>query len=276
MGAEPRVVDGEGVAAIGDGVRIAWMIRGAARGGVPILLLRALGGSMALWGELLERLAGARPVIAFDPRGVGRSSDAPLGITTRALARDACALLDVLGVRRVHAVGESMGGMVASWIAIDAPTRVDRLVLVSTLPEASAVSIRAIARAAGFARCFARRGGDAEVCLVHRVISRDFQRAHPERMAQLDAIVRATPARRANLIALALAAARHRAGHSLRRIHAPALLVFGADDPIAGRHSRDELVRDCPDADLELLEGAGHALSIERPRELAARLLAFL
>ena len=37
--------------------------------GTPVLLLRPLGGSMALWGELAGELARQRPVIAFDPRG---------------------------------------------------------------------------------------------------------------------------------------------------------------------------------------------------------------
>jgi pimeloyl-ACP methyl ester carboxylesterase len=255
-----------GLIDVGGGVRLDCEITGA---GAPVLLVRPLGGSMALWGDFATRLAASFRVIAFDPRGVGRSSHAPMTITTRAMARDAIALLDALGVARAHVFGESLGGMVASWLAAFAPARVDHLVLASTIPDATAISRRAIGRAASVAACFARRGRDVELCLVRRAISPQLS---PARWAEIEAAIRATPATRRDLLALSLAAARHREP----RFSAPTLLLFGARDPIAGRASRDELVRDVSGAALEMIEGAAHALTLERPHEIADRVLAFL
>lgn len=248
------------------GVRLDCAIIGpAAAPALPILLLRPLGGSMALWGDFAASLARTRRVIAFDPRGVGRSSPAPLAITTRAMARDAARLLDAIGVPRAHVFGESLGGMVASWLARDFAGRVASLVLASTVPSPRTLSSRGLARLLSIARCLARPGADAELCMVRRLIDADLP-------APLAAAIRATPATRRDLAALALAAARHHAPHLDRR----ALLLFGARDPIASRASRVELARDCPAGLVELVPHAGHALTLERPLEVATRVDTFL
>src|SRR6185437_3642366 len=93
-----------------------------------ILLVRPLGGWRASWDGFGARLAEKLRVVAFDPRGAGDSSPARFA-TTRGMARDAIAVLDALAISRAHVYGISLGGMVATWIALDAPDRVDRLVL---------------------------------------------------------------------------------------------------------------------------------------------------
>lgn len=251
---------------LGDGVRVDCAITGpAAASAPPLLLLRPLGGSMALWGDFAASLARTRRVIAFDPRGVGRSTPAPLTITTRVMARDAAHLLAALGVPRADVFGESLGGMVASWLARDFAGQVARVILASTVPAPGALSSRGVVRLLSIARCLARPAAEAELCMVRRLIDADLP-------APVAAAIRATPATRRDLAALALAAARHRAPHLDRR----ALLLFGARDPIASRASRIELARDCPAALVELVPDAGHALTLDRPLEVATRVDAFL
>ncbi|HEX6244901.1 MAG TPA: alpha/beta fold hydrolase, partial [Polyangiales bacterium] len=93
-----------------DGGHLAYREHGD---GPPILLLRPLGGSTQSWGRFADRLARRLRVISFDPRGAaGGSSRAPLRASTRDMARDARALLDHLGLARVHVYGISLGGMV--------------------------------------------------------------------------------------------------------------------------------------------------------------------
>jgi pimeloyl-ACP methyl ester carboxylesterase len=222
--------DREGVALLGTGVRLGYSITGPAGGAknAPYLLLcRPLGGSMALWGDFAKRLSTVHRVIAFDPRGVGDSSDAPLLHSTREMARDAVGLLDFLGVERTHVFGLSLGGMVASWIAIDAPDRVMRLVLASTLPQASAISVHVARKSLSFMRCFTKRGVEAEVCLVTHIFSGRFRREHPGRVLEIASAVRENPTKRGNLLSLAMAAARHNAEPGLKPDHRA--LVAGRD-----------------------------------------------
>lgn len=259
----------DGFAPLPDGGKLAYRVRGS---GPSILLLRPLGGSMALWGDFAERLATELHVIAFDPRGVGGSSDAPWLTTTRDMAGDAIALLDTLAIARPHVFGLSLGGMVASWLAIDHPERVDKLVLASTLPKPTKISRRMEHEALPLARAGLR----SEPALVHEILSPRFRARHPDRVRAIEAEVRAHPTKRRNLASLALAAARHHAAEELRAVTAPTLILVGELDPIVGPRAESELLHDIAGARLEIIAGAGHDLSLEKPRETAERVLAFL
>ena len=100
--------------------------------GTPLLLITGLSGNALDWTPLLPTLAEGHRVIAIDPRGAGRSSAPPGPYTMAMLAADALGLLNHLGIERAHVVGFSLGGMIAQELAIAAPARVDRLVLLAT------------------------------------------------------------------------------------------------------------------------------------------------
>src|SRR4051794_34595731 len=75
--------DGEdGVAALPYGGRLAYEIHGRAHAGTPLLLIRPLGGSMALWGVFRARLAQRLRVVSFDLRGTGHSSADPAWVSS--------------------------------------------------------------------------------------------------------------------------------------------------------------------------------------------------
>jgi len=263
-------------AELADGGHLSYAVAGQASSELPILLNRPLGGTMALWGPLLDTLAADFQVIAFDPRGVGRSSDLPWLHSTRAMARDALQLLNHLKLDRAHVFGLSLGGMVASWLAIDAAPRVGRLVLASTLPEPAALSHRFPRHAWAFARCLTACGAKAEVALVHEILSPQFQRAHPKQVLELEQQIRALPTKRRNLLIMLLAAASQSAESPLRHCPIQTLLLFGELDPLVGGKACRELLRALPNARFEMLTATGHDLSLERPQEVAQRIIRFL
>nr|WP_307857022.1 alpha/beta hydrolase [Pseudarthrobacter albicanus] len=62
-------------------------------------------------------------MITFDHRGTGASDEGEeRAYKTCSFARAACAVLDSAGVTCAHVYGHSMGGRVAQWLALDAPT----------------------------------------------------------------------------------------------------------------------------------------------------------
>jgi 3-oxoadipate enol-lactonase len=243
--------------------------------GETILLLRPLGGSVQAWGRFAEVLSRSLRVIAFDPRGAaGASSRAPLRTSTRSMARDACELLDYLQLARVHVYGISLGGMVASWLAVDASERVDRLILASTLPSGREVSGDALGRGLAVARCMLKPAREAEACMALRILSREFRTQHPDQVARIRAEALAQPASRIGLAQLMLAAAYHDVRAHLPNISAPTLLLAGERDPLLTLSTQQELLHDIPDARFELIPNAGHDVSVEAPEATAERVIA--
>ncbi len=119
-----------------DDLRLAYLDEPAAGSDrrAPVLLIHGFASSMKVnWVETgwVKLLAGdGRRVLAFDHRGHGGSDKPhdPLTYETPAMARDALALLDHLGIGRADVIGYSMGARVAAYLALEAPRRVRSVV----------------------------------------------------------------------------------------------------------------------------------------------------
>lgn len=93
--------------------------------GVPFVLLHPGITDSRVWDPLLGHLSHAR-VIRFDRRGFGRS---PRATAPYSALGDLVAVLDALGLDRVHLVGNSMGGETSLALAVTAPERVASMTL---------------------------------------------------------------------------------------------------------------------------------------------------
>jgi len=254
-----------------DGGHLAAHARGQ---GSPLLLIRPLGGSMTLWGPFADRLAQRHRVLAFDPRGVGASSEVRVEATTRQMAVDALAVLDHFAIERAHVFGISLGGMVATWLAADHGARVDRLVLASTMPWSMSARHASAATTLSLASCLARPSAECATCVVRRVLSPEFRRAHPSEVRRLERLMRRDRFSRRSFLVQLGAAARHDGKEALTRIESATLVMIGDRDTIASPRSQEWLAN-ALGADIARLP-AGHDLTLERPVETADRVAAFL
>ena len=106
-------------------------------GGLPVMLIHGSGPGVSAWAnwrQAIPALARDRRVIAPDMVGFGYT-DRPAGIeySMDTWVRQGLDLLDALGLERVHLVGNSFGGALAMALAIRAPERVQRLVLMGSV-----------------------------------------------------------------------------------------------------------------------------------------------
>lgn len=239
--------------------------------GEPLLLLRPLGGSQLSWDRFAEALADTVQVITFDPRGVGQSSPVPLTWSTRQMAQDARALLDALNLPRAHVYGISLGGMVATWLSVDAPARVGKLVLASTLPRGR--DARAPRDTWAFLRSVLKPAPEAEAALATRILSPQFRAQNPHKVRRIQELAKAAPASHRALLSMSLAAARHDARDQLHRVQAQTLVLIGEYDPLLTVESQRKLMHALPNASYALVEGAGHDISLEAPERTAAQVL---
>ncbi|MCJ1388362.1 hypothetical protein MMC18_001208 [Xylographa bjoerkii] len=100
--------------------------------GIPLVMHIHFRGTMDFWDPLLiNALAATRPVIIFDPAGVGRSSG-KIPLTFQGWADDLIALVRALGLFQVDLFGFSMGGKAAQMVALTEPGIVRKLILAGT------------------------------------------------------------------------------------------------------------------------------------------------
>jgi 3-oxoadipate enol-lactonase len=228
----------------------------------PLLMGGSLGTALAMWEPQLGLARGAR-LIRFDHRGHG-GSPAPAGPYSIAdLGGDVLALLDRLGLERASYCGLSIGGMVGQWLAIHAPERIEKLILICTsahLPPQSAWRERAgLVRAAGTPAVVA----DA---VLTRWFTAPFAAANPDLVARHRAMIVGTSAEGYAGCCEAIGALDLRSG--LPGVTAPTLVIAGAQDPsIPPQHGR-EIATAIPGSRLELLDPAAHLSSVERPDEV--------
>jgi 3-oxoadipate enol-lactonase len=103
--------------------------------GAPLLAISGSRGDLRRKPNLLESpIAKSFDVLAYDQRGLGRTSKPDKAYLNADYADDAAALLDAVGWQRVRVVGVSFGGMVALELVLRHPDRVSKLALCSTSP----------------------------------------------------------------------------------------------------------------------------------------------
>jgi 3-oxoadipate enol-lactonase len=104
--------------------------------GAPALVLsNSLGTNLSLWDPQLSVFAKTFRLLRYDSRGHGQTSATPGEYSVEMLGRDVLQLLDALSLQRVNFCGLSIGGMTGMWLAVNAPQRLDRIVLSNTAPK---------------------------------------------------------------------------------------------------------------------------------------------
>ncbi|MDZ4094671.1 MAG: 3-oxoadipate enol-lactonase [Paracoccaceae bacterium] len=96
-----------------------------------VVFANSLGTDLRLWDAVLPLLPKGLRFIRYDKRGHGLS-DTGGDANIAALAEDAAALIEVLGLRRVIFVGLSIGGLIGQALAANRPDLIKALVLSNT------------------------------------------------------------------------------------------------------------------------------------------------
>jgi len=117
-----------------DDVDFAYRELGQQHGGTPVILLVHLAAVLDNWDpRVVDGLAAAHHVVAFDNRGIGASSGSPAS-SMEQMADDAITFIKAKGFKQVDLFGFSMGGMVAQEIVLKEPQLVRKMVLAGTGP----------------------------------------------------------------------------------------------------------------------------------------------
>jgi 3-oxoadipate enol-lactonase len=114
-----------------NGDKIHYALSGAANASV-IALSNSLGANFSMWDSQAVELEKKFRVLRYDTRGHGQSSVSPGPYSIEQLGRDVLTLLGALNIQRANFCGLSMGGMIGMWLGLNAPARIEKLVLCNT------------------------------------------------------------------------------------------------------------------------------------------------
>jgi pimeloyl-ACP methyl ester carboxylesterase len=114
------------------GQRVAYLDVGS---GPPVILVHGFGGSLWQWEYQQGPLSASHRLITLDMLGSGWSDKPDIAYTPDDLVQFFVGFMDALDIRRATLVGNSMGAGLVIAMAVAHPERVDRLVLISGLPD---------------------------------------------------------------------------------------------------------------------------------------------
>lgn len=97
-----------------------------------IIFSNSLGTDHSMWDGQLEALRRDFYIIRYDTRGHGLTSTPKGPYTIDQLGKDVQGLLDYLSIDRAYFCGISMGGLIGQWLAVNAPERIEALVIANT------------------------------------------------------------------------------------------------------------------------------------------------
>jgi pimeloyl-ACP methyl ester carboxylesterase len=254
-------------------VAVAYDLRGR---GSPLVLIQGVGVGRWGWEPVADRLARRFQVVTIDNRGIG-ASDAPPGhYSTRVMANDVLAVLDHAGIQQASLVGTSLGGMIAQELALAHPERVDKLVLVATIPGGP----RSRPMPLGTTYLFASAPFMTSQAKLHQFVQ---QTLGPATLRRRPRIARRLVARKlAHPQAESAWRAQIAAGMLFnplgrqRRITQPTLVIQGAADQVVAPGNAEVLAGLVPDARVQRFHGAGHLLYWEQPRRFVRVVTDFL
>ncbi|WP_261300239.1 pyrimidine utilization protein D [Sphingomonas alpina] len=241
-------------------------------GAPPLILSSGMGGSASYWRPNIAALAEHFHVIAYDHRGTGRS-DRTVTPRIESIGDDMLVLMDALNIPSASIMGHAIGGMGGLTLALDAPARVDRLVVVNGWGQPDPYT----------ARCF-----DTRLSLLRHGGVRDYVHAQPiflyppqwisDHHAELEqeeaAHIAAFP--KEMVEQRILEAVRFDVIDRLAELIVPTLLLASEDDGLVPPGCSKRLGEAIPGARLETMKSGGHACNVTDPDTFDTLILDFL
>jgi len=260
---------------------IVYTYRDVGAGEVPMVLLQHFRGNLDNWDPaLIDELAAARRVVTFNNRGVASTSGLTPN-TIEAMAQDAIAFIDALGLNKIDLLGFSIGSFVAQEIALSRPDLLRRVVLASSAPQGASGMhgwapevIGAVGRREpnpqGYIDVFfahsetsRQAGQQAAGRIFGKTSNQDAPTSWQTRQAQYDAVCR-------------WGIPNHALLQRVSAIETPVFVASGDSDPMILPRYSYLLTGLLPEARLKIYPDAAHGFLFQHHSEFAADVDAFL
>ena len=249
-----------------DGVRLAYRLDGPEQSPV-IVFINSLGTDWRMWNPQVAELSKSFRLLRYDIRGHGQSGLSSEAFNIARLGLDLLALLDELSLDRVRLCGLSLGGVIALWLAIHHPERIERGVFANTAARIGTVE--------GWnARIDAVQTGGMGALrneVVARFLSAGFRERDPETTQLIGDILEATNP--VGYIAACVALRDSDLRDLIHKIRVPSLIVAGALDEATPPAQARELHNAIVGSELIIFPEVAHLSNVEQPEAFNVCLL---
>jgi pimeloyl-ACP methyl ester carboxylesterase len=272
----------EEFARIGD-INLCYEIMGK-DDGYPILLIHGFGVKKGVWMAQIGDLSKEFKVIRFDNRGAGKSSR-PAGTTMEIFADDTKNLMDFLEIEQAHVMGWSLGGMIAQNFVLKYPQKVNKLILICTVPgypteEGPEIykKMRLHELEIGPEKAFWETARANFHATYRREMEKDPKKNFFGIWSAEDYIefLSEDPATPQDIINQAEALKTHNTYDKLKEIKNPTLLIAASHDRLTPQVSMERMHQDIPNSTLIVIEKAGHFAPMTRTPEVNKAIMEFL
>jgi haloalkane dehalogenase len=254
--------------------------------GDPILFVHGTPTNSYEFRHLIAALSATHRCIAPDHLGFG-DSDRPANFpyTPEAHAATLREFVEKLNLSAFTLVAHDFGGPIAIPLALDSPSRVDRLILINTWAwpiNDDPKMARGAALIGGAAGRFLYKYANASLRLIMPSAYGDRRKLTPAIHRRYLDVFRDRSARVLVLHALAKALLGSRVHYQslLDRIgqlrHKPVLIVWGMKDSAFQPYQLDRWQQLLPEAEIARIEGAGHWPHEEEPEKVIAAIARFI
>jgi 3-oxoadipate enol-lactonase len=251
-----------------NGARIHYRYDGP-EGAAVVLFSNSLGTNLHMWDNQVPALAEKYRVLRYDSRGHGKSQPTPGPYTIEGLGKDAIGLLDALHIDKVFFCGLSLGGVLAQWIGVNAPDRVNSIVISNSAAKIGSDEFwnKRIEKL--------REGGIAPVAAAQllRWFTERYVSAQPQVIEKMKQMFVATPLE--GYIATCEALRDSDLRESIQRIRKRTLVMSGAHDIVTPPADGKFIASQIPGAQYAELN-ASHLSNIEDAAEFTSNLMQFL
>jgi pimeloyl-ACP methyl ester carboxylesterase len=247
--------------------------------GAPLLLIHGMWGDHLDWEPVLKPLSQHYRVIAVDLPGFGRSEVDHFEPSADYFTEHLKRLLDRLGIESASMMGNSFGGQMAMAMALRAPDRARKLVLVATgglrkfsrmerglvlfqRSEKMLASLTPELNGSMFSKLFFKQGSQPERNYIHKQNAKLARPEYPQYVKTMRKCMR---------LALELCYL-----DKLKDLKLPVLAIQGDHDPVVNLEWVQQAMPLFPSAKLVVFNECGHVPQLEQPERFVGEVVEFL
>ncbi|MGB9980023.1 alpha/beta fold hydrolase [Methanobacterium sp.] len=244
--------------------------------GEPLVLITGLSSDHKTWLPFLPAFTNNYRVLIMDNRGIGQTEYPDTQFSVDDMADDTAGLMNKLGIEKAHVIGHSLGGRIAQKLVLKYPEKVKSLILCATSasqPKRSKLMLNTLANEVNNGMSI---GALLKIMMAISFTENSFQNVDiiNERIDSRAEGLSRDYAK--NFARQVQASADYNTVDELNQIKVPTLVLAAEYDFIFPLEFVKELAEGISGSKLIVIEGTGHSLLLEEPKEFIKLTLGFL